>query len=170
VAAFGSDAQVAAYTETSADASNVTVNFNTNTNGITANVPVLLKTSTAGTTYSFDNVNIVTGDPIATGTNVDFVGSYNVNTAVAAGDYILSSNSLYKSTGASSIDGFRGYLKFHTSGAASINMTIDGETTGITNVNAANNTKEAVRYNLNGQRIYGAVKGIYIENGHKIVK
>ena len=172
-AAFGSDAQVAAFSESSVDANHITINLNTTSEGITANVPALIKTTTAGTTYTFDNVNIVAGDPIATGTNVDFVGSYNASTTVEDGNYFLSDNKIYPSTGATTIDGFRAYFKVKNgvSNAATINLNFDGNiTTGMNNVNTVSSHKNAVRYNLNGQRISSATKGLYIEDGKKIVK
>ena len=42
--------------------------------------------------------------------------------------------------------------------------------TSINSVSTAANDNNIVRYNLNGQRIYGAVKGLYIENGKKVIK
>lgn len=44
-----------------------------------------------------------------------------------------------------------------------------GETTGINNVNAVENTNEKI-FNLAGQQMKSAVKGVYIKNGRKYVK
>lgn len=44
-----------------------------------------------------------------------------------------------------------------------------GETTGINNVNVDNNTNEKI-FNLAGQQMKSAVKGVYIKNGRKYVK
>lgn len=46
-----------------------------------------------------------------------------------------------------------------------------GETTGIQDITIQdNNTQDAVIYNLNGQRINTATRGMYIQNGRKIIK
>lgn len=168
-AAFGSDAQVATCTETP-NGNNSIIAFNVAADAaITANVPVLLKTSTAGTSYSFDAKTIKAGEAKQEGTNFDFVGTYAALTTIAEGDYFIGSNQLWKSTGATTIKGTRAYLKAKTAGARIANFLIDGdEATGIQTVNAKAQKSEKL-YNMNGQEVKKAAKGLYIKNGKKMV-
>lgn len=76
--------------------------------------------------------------------------------------------------GKETMKGFRAYFNVPSNAsAAALNMNIDGETTGINNIetNAAVNGKV---YNLNGQYVgnslNGLKKGIYVVNGKKVIK
>lgn len=112
---------------------------------------------------------ITTGDAKVEGlANFDFVGTYAATTDIAAGDYFISDNELYKSTGATTIAGTRAYIKAKTAGARLVNFAIDGVTTGIEGIKAADMENGNV-YNLNGQRVVKAQKGLFIINGKKVV-
>jgi len=168
-AAFGSDAVVATCTET-ANGNNSDIAFNKAANAaITANTPVLLKTSTSESTFTFNGKTIKAGEAKSEGTNFDFVGTYAATTTIAEGDYFIGSNQLWKSAGATTIKGTRAYLKAKTAGARIANFLIDGdETTGIQTVNAKAQKSEKL-YNMNGQEVKKAAKGLYIKNGKKMV-
>lgn len=168
-AAFGADVAIAEFSEVPNTnvAGQSTINFNTmSTPAISANKPVLLKTSTAGTSYTIAGRTIVAGTPTIEGTNFDFAGTTVASTTVAAGDYFIGSNKLWKSTGATTLAGTRAYLKAKTAGEA--RLVIDGEETSIDAIDTAtvNNGK---LYNLNGQEVKNAQKGIFIQNGKKVV-
>ncbi len=168
-AAFGADVAIAEFSEVPNTnvAGQSTINFNTmSTPAISANKPVLLKTSTAGTSYTIAGRTIVAGTPTIEGTNFDFAGTTVASTTVAADDYFIGSNKLWKSTGATTLAGTRAYLKAKTAGEA--RLVIDGEETGIDAIDTAtvNNGK---LYNLNGQEVKNAQKGIFIQNGKKVV-
>ena len=170
-AAFGAAVQVAEYSEASADASNVTIYFNTKeTPSIEANVPVLLKTGTAGTSYTFSGVAIETGEAKKAGTNFDFVGNYAGSITVPNDCYFLSADKLYKSAGKTTIKGTRAYIKAKTAGARIVTMVIDGEgeTTGISDIKNGSHSSGAT-YNLNGQRVTHPAKGVFITNGKRVV-
>ncbi len=173
-AAFGDDVAVAEYSDGgTADA--VIVNFNTMAEpAITANVPVLLKVSSAKTSVTFTNRTIVEGTPTKAGTYFDFVGSYAASTTIADGDYYLSANKIYKSTGlGSTIAGTRAYIKAKAVGARIANFFIDDvETTAINGVELKKAEKNGAIYNLNGQKMdnKNLRKGLYIINGRKVVK
>jgi hypothetical protein len=168
-AAFGSDAVVATCTET-ANGNNSDIAFNKAANAaITANTPVLLKTSTSESTFTFNGKTIKAGEAKQEGTNFDFVGTYAATTTIAEGDYFIGSNQLWKSAGATTIKGTRAYLKAKTAGARIANFLIDGdEATGIQTVNAKAQKSEKL-YNMNGQEVKKAAKGLYIKNGKKMV-
>ena len=171
-AAFGSDVAIAEYSE-SADGDNSTVTFTTMTTpAVEANVPVLLKTSTAGTSYNFTGRTIETGDAKVTGTNFDFVGNYVASLPLANGDYYISANTLYKKgEGATvTLKGTRAYIKAKTSGVKSLKLVINDEVaTGITEMSDGEGLKAEsdVLYNVNGQVVDKNYKGIVIKNGKK---
>ena len=166
--AFGEGVLVAEYSE-SADGNNSTVNFNKMaTPAIMPNVPVLLQPASVASdnTYVFENRTVAAGEAKKAGVNFDFVGTYAASTTVATGDYFIGNNQLWKSTGATTIKGTRAYIKAKS--VAEVRMLIDGEETAIEAIDATivNNGK---LYNLNGQEVKNAQKGIFIQNGKKVV-
>ena len=173
-AAFGDDVQIAEYSET-AEGVNSTVNFTTMaTAAVTANKPVLLKTSTAKSADApvvFAGRAVTVGEAKAEGNgNYDLVGSYAEKTIVTEGDYYLSANKLYKSAGNGSyILGTRAYIKAKNANARVADFLIDGdgETTAINGLRATDDQQPL--YNLNGQRMAHAKKGLYISGGRKVV-
>ena len=165
-AAFGDDVAVAEFSENSENADDVTVTFNTmETPAIAPNKPVLLKTSTAGSEYTFEGRTIATGETKVAGTNIDFVGTYAATTDIAEGDYFIASDKLYKSAGATTIAGTRAYLKAKTAGAK-VRMIIDDEATGIEGI-AADAVQNGKVYDLSGRLVKNPTKGLYIMNGKK---
>lgn len=168
--AFGAGTTVYAFSENSEDAASATVNFNSVSAGtISANVPVLIKATAASTEQTFEGVQVVApaNGAIVTGTNFDFVGTYAPIEAIAAGDYFVGNGALYKSEGATSMKAFRAYI--HNKTNASVRFVIDGvEATGIDAVEVISNNNGKL-YNLAGQEVKSAKKGIYIQNGKKYV-
>ena len=165
VAAFDETVAVAEYSETSADAENVTVSFTKmDTPAITANTPVLLK-GAAGTSFGFSGKLIKTGEAKVAGNYIDFVGTYAATTDIAEGDYFIASDKLYKSAGSTTIAGTRAYLKVKTAGAK-VRMIIDDEATGIEGI-AADAVQNGKVYDLSGRLVKNPTKGLYIQNGKK---
>ncbi len=165
---FGDDAVVYAYSD-EGEADATTVNFNTAETKITANVPVLVKATKASTEIKVDNVTVKTGEAKAAGTNFDFVGNYAGQVTIAAGDWFVSGGKLYESTGATTIKGFRAYLKDkNPAGSGEVKLYIDGVATAISEINA-DVQESGVIYNLAGQRVSKATRGIYVKNGKKVV-
>ena len=166
---FGTGAIVCAFSDEGADANSVTVNFNKVAAGtITANVPVVVKATKTSTEQVIEGVTIVkpATEAKVEGTYFNFVGTYAPMT-VAAGDYFISSGKLYKSTGATSMKAFRAYLQAKSE-AQSVKLNIDGVATAISEINA-DATESGVIYNIAGQRVNKAQKGIYILNGKKVL-
>ena len=169
--AFGENAKVYTYQDV-ADGTNSTINFNTKEdNTIAANVPVLVGNATASNeekTFNGVILKSYTGDsPMVAGTNFDFVGTYAASTDIAADDYFIGNGAIYKSTGATTIKAFRAYIKAKTSGAG-VKMFVDGIETGIDEINGAAAENGAI-YNLAGQRVNKAQKGVFIVNGKKVI-
>lgn len=167
LAAKFSNVEVAEYSET-ADGGNSIVSFDKMTTpAITANKPVLLKTSTAGTSYTFNGVLVKVGEAKAAGTNFDFVGTYDATTPITADDYFIASNKLYKSTGNTNIKGTRAYMKAKSANARITNIFFGDDATVIGGVKVAGDSGKI--YNLNGQEVKSTRKGIFVQGGKKIV-
>lgn len=170
--AFGSDATVYVF-------SNVTdgdVIFNSTTAGIEANKPVLLKTSTAGTSYEFTGVTLKPGVAIATGSNLDFVGNYGGDILLSENVYFLNDNKLYRSKDKSRLKGYRAFFQEKGTGAARlVNLNIDGDATTIDFIEADEDGETL--YRLSGQKVGQQSsangkklrKGVYVSKGKKIV-
>ncbi len=172
-AQFGDDVQVSTI---SADNSGVTFSP-MHTPAITANEPVLIKVSNTANSYTFENVNIVAATPtkeLATG--VSIVGNYSGSIAIPATTdanasyYYIASNKLKKSTGTQTIKGFRAYFSVAADAPAGIKAFFEGGdiATGISGIEAENVSNGAI-YNLAGQRVEKAPKGIFIINGKKVL-
>ncbi len=169
--AFGTGAEVYTYSENSEDPYNVSINFNKDVTGaITANVPVLVKATKGSTSQTFNGVQVVapTADVKVAGTNFDYVGVY-APMKVAAGDYFVSGGKLFKSEGNTNLKGFRAYLlDKNPDTTGEVKLYIDGVATAISEINA-DVQKSGLIYNLAGQRVSKATKGIYVKNGRKVV-
>ena len=176
-AAFGADAKVAKFSENSADATKATVNFNTAADAsIEANVPVLLKTSTAGTEYTFTGraVKALNGaEAKAAGTNFSFVGSYAATVNVPENAYFISNDRLYASKGTTTLKGTRAYIAANgeASGAKVVSFAIDNnEATAIDGVLVERSEAKGL-WTLDGRRVSdkAAVKGLFINGKKKVI-
>ena len=69
------------------------------------------------------------------------------------------------------LKGFRAYFQLKdASNARSITLNIDGESTGITTTDFTDSTDKAgAVYDLQGRKVNAAQKGVYIQNGRKVV-
>jgi hypothetical protein len=144
---------------------------------IEPNVPYLLKApaaaaTTGAGTFTINGVTVKAADgQTAEGTNYNFLGTYQEAT-VADGDFILGEDAFYRSKGGNKVKAYRAYIQKATeqggSESARLAIVIDGEATSIDTIDgvAINN---ATIYNLSGQRVEKAQKGIYIQNGKKVV-
>ncbi len=166
--AFGTGTEVYNFSETSDDSNDVTINFTKGDGSIKANTPVLVKATAASSAQIFEGVQVEapTADVQVGGNNVSFVGTY-APTTVAAGDYFVSGGLLYKSAGSTNLKAFRAYIDAQE--ASSVKMFIDGLETAISAINAEAEAEQGAIYNLAGQRVSKAVRGIYVKNGKKVV-
>lgn len=166
---FSGITDVKAYVATAQDGSNVT--FTRVEGAVPAGTPLLVKGKTTdvpvaeSATAPEKNLLVAgTGEGVASEAGGKFnfilnnlngaVGFYHAAGMTVAADraYLSLSNNPFPSTESS----------------AKLNAIFsDGETTGINNVNVNDNVKI---FNLAGQQMKGAVKGIYIKNGKKFVK
>lgn len=174
-ALFGAESVVYTYSETSADANSVDLTFSTLSAGnIIANTPVLVKATVASTENVIAGVIIAApaATPAVEGTNFDYVGVY-ANTTFAEGDYFLGTKEgtqyVFQSNGTDSAKPFRAYFQKKTTGNVRANLFIDGVATAIEAIEAQPAEQNGAIFNLAGQRVNKAQKGLYIINGKKVV-
>jgi hypothetical protein len=166
---FGAGTKVYNFSEASADANNATVTFQSGDGSISANVPVLIKATVASSEQVFKGVKVVapTADVKVAGTNFDFVGTYAPIATIVEGDYFVGDGKLFKSAGSTSMSAFRAYIKTKAPTARIANFVIGDEATGISEMKVAANDKAI--FNLQGQRVKKAQKGLFIQNGKKVI-
>ena len=102
---------------------------------------------------------------------VTFVGTFSPVELTSANEntYVVSSNTLYEVTSVVNVKAYRGYFTVATTSGVK-NFVLDfgnGETTNIEALESE--TGDKVIYNLAGQRVQKAQKGIFIVNGKKVV-
>lgn len=168
-AAFGSDVRVYAYDNSRNDG----VIYFDSSDKVVANVPFLLTTSTENGVFNFDNVTIESGEPVATGTDYDYVGNYDGKITLPYGTYFFNSNTFYRSIGKSTMKGYRAYFKEHESaGSRPIKLVIDGMPTAIENILAPESGNADI-YSTDGvkmQDFKNLQKGVYINGHNKVLK
>lgn len=187
-AAFGSGYVVKQYTgytatidESTLIPSAITVNFSEYTlnalRKINAGTPYLIKTTKDIESFDVDGVNISTdlNDVSGAETNYGLPGKFKgvlAKTTVPNNGLFISDNKFYYSTGNTNIKAFRGWFNLdavlNVAVGAPVFMNIDGETTGIENIQRT--AGDDRYYNLNGQHVENLKKGqIYIKNNKKVV-
>lgn len=188
-AAFGDDVQVGDFNgydveeDDDGNIAGIAVKFNSLTGGMEANHPYIIKVSNSVTEFNADGVDI---DPeeepmVNKGTSRKpkaIVGNYVAGTAVENGCLFLNNNKFWYSVGTTKIKAFRAYFDFNdlltdfedNYAEAPAFIVFDEEATGIASVQGSGFTGNGSEvYNLKGQRVTSATKGLYIRNGKKIV-
>ena len=179
---FGAGAKVRQLNTTSVAENVLTLNF-TNAASIVAGQPYLVKPA-ANVDFSADGKEFAGVDLTAASatptekTHVNFIPTLGV-TAVAGDpkDILIlnTSGTLVHPSAAGNMKGFRGYFLMHEAASLARAFVInfgDGESTGIQPIRMENGTTPAEgTYDLSGRRIQGqpTQKGIYIQNGKKVV-
>jgi hypothetical protein len=189
---FGTNAQVANFTGvTLDDNNNITLNFSTTNAAITANTPCLIKLAQTADKYDVPATAFTATAPA----DVTFESTANSSnqkvTAVMKGTYskiatlptdgtayIINGNKFYQVNSDVSLKPFRAYFTLATAAASvkALNVSVDGEATAVTGINADETPAAGNIYNLSGQQIrHNATnaaslpKGVYIKNGKKFV-
>ena len=144
----------------------------TEATSIEPNVPYLLKATTATNgvgEFKFNGVTVKAAEELTTtGTNYNFVGTY-ADLTVADGDYILGDDAFYRSNGGNHVKAYRAYIqKKSGDNNARLTIFIDGKATAIDAIDGET-IGNADIYNLAGQKVKSAQKGVYIQNGKKFV-
>ena len=129
-----------------------------------ANTPVILK-GTASTEYTITakaDAAAVTGNLLK--------GSATAATTLTAGEAYLLKDGKFGLCAAGELPAGKAYLPVPAGSASNeLIIVIDGEVTGIDKVVTRDALENAKIYNLQGQEVKKAGKGIYIINGKKVV-
>ena len=184
-AAFGDDVQLANFTSWSSEEDGagdivaINVGF-TPVTAIEANHPYIIKVSSAIADFTVDGVNIAPEDEptVQVGTKKAergyMIGTYVANFTVPNEDLFLSGGKFWYSKGLTKMKAFRAYFEFadvltsvEGADAPAFNITVGGETTNIKDIKSE--LSDDFYYNLGGQRVEAPVKGLYIQNGKKII-
>jgi hypothetical protein len=185
--AFGAGTEIKDFTSWSSkeddetgDIVSITIGF-TPVTTMAANHPYLIKVANAITYedgFTIENVNIA---PEATPNKQigkgkkrgTFYGNYVANSEVPENDLFVSNNKFYYSNGSTKMKAFRGYFDLYDylsildEGDARISM-VDDDVTGINTVHGANGNADGT-YDLQGRKVENPKKGLYINNGKKVV-
>ena len=147
------------------------------TDAIAAGTPYLVKAKAAKlsvTNKALDpSTTVKNTEKSDASSTVTFVGRFSpvVLTAADNGNaYVVSNSTLYQVTSNVNVNAYRGYFTVDTTGGGVKNFVLDfgnGETTSIEALESE--TRDKVIYNLAGQRVQKAQKGIFIVNGKKVV-
>lgn len=149
------------------------LNF-TSTNTLNASYPYIVYVPAAITEpIKLKNIEISYAHTTPSATATYFKGTY---APITAGNMtgmwgVTSEAKIAKGTEKASILGFRAYFEGITLSAtgSAPSLSFFDVTTGITKVIAADQLHDGKVYNLNGQQVENAKKGLYIVNGRKVV-
>ena len=159
------------------DATAQTITFKKVEGNMKAGEPYLIKPTEDITSLAFEGVTITAVEGNLQGKAYGIcgtLGKYAMKTdgtelfLNAAGKFVAPA------AATNTMKGFRAYFMVpQGSSAAALNINIDGETTGINNIETEATVNGKV-YNLNGQYVgnslNGLKKGIYVVNGKKVIK
>ena len=152
-----------------------TLNFKEATT-ITANTPVFIHSAqNKADGYTFTGVEVKNATPTQTADGFNFVGTYTATTVPVGNYFINSSNKFFKAgDDKTNIKGTR--ATFEPVGAATsakglgFNVTEDGTTTAINSITMQEELNvNAPMYNLAGQQVTKAYKGVILQNGKKFI-
>ena len=169
-------ATVLEYTGTTVEEDGLTLNF-VETETLYPNVPYAVFVDEDVALPAFENKTVVEPtDLTVADDNFSFVGTYtqfvkNENSPIENGDYVAGIEKFKKAAGGNGLKAYRAYLKKaeEVSTEAKIAFNFGGTIVdGIEAVEILNNLSGNI-YNLNGQKLEKAQKGINIVNGKKVL-
>ena len=180
---FGNDVRMAEFTDWEVDGNNVKLTFTEGATAIEKNVPCLIKVTEGLTEFTVDGVDIEP-ERNSKGKLVDpyvevkvgrkygyFTGAYTV-TDLPVNSLFLNNDRLWFCTGSNTTKAFRGYFEIDDveySAETRLSITVDSEATGITERNDRHYRHDDGTYDLQGRKVNSKQKGVYIENGKKVV-
>lgn len=145
----------------------------TSANASTANKPFLMRSTSDVTEINLSDVNVAAtvASPVATKSEASLKGTYTTtNITNAEKNYVLSNNVIYSVGDAgATINPYRAYIQIAQDAPARLTFFVDGEASAVEGITADDMQQSAI-YNLHGQRVEKAGKGLYIQNGKKFVK
>ena len=180
---FGNDVRLAEFTNWEVDGNNVKLTFTEGATAIEKNVPCLIKVTEGLTEFTVDGVDIEP-ERNSKGKLVDpyvevkvgrkygyFTGTYTV-TDLPVNSLFLNNDRLWFCTGSNTTKAFRGYFEIDDveySAETRLSIAVDSEVTGITERNDRHYRHDGGTYDLQGRKVNSKQKGVYIENGKKVV-
>lgn len=185
-AAFGEDVELGDFTgyDFDEDADKINVNFTAAT-AIEANHPYIINVSEAVNEFSAEGVDIAPNDDprvsFKSGKKLkDFVGTfvagYDLYENAKNTPLFLSGNKFWYATeNTKAMKAFRAFFDFNdeieNKAAAESRIVIGfNNATGIANAMLNKEGNNKVIFNLSGQRVEKAQKGLFIQNGKKVIK
>ena len=185
-AAFGDDVELADFTSWSSeeddDGNIVSINIDfTDVTEIEANHPYIIKVTETISKFNVDGVDIeVDEEPVVQvgkkkAERGYFTGCYVANTEVPENNLFLSENKFWYSKGLTKMKAFRGFFELAdvltaVEGADSrISMSFDNQAEGIKETSSLKSQSSNL-YDLQGRRVVKPGKGLYIQNGRKVIK
>ena len=185
-AAFGDDVELADFTRWSSeeddDGNIVSINIDfTDVTEIEANHPYIIKVTETISKFNVDGVDIeVDEEPVVQvgkkkAERGYFTGCYVANTEVPENNLFLSENKFWYSKGLTKMKAFRGFFELAdvltaVEGADSrISMSFDNQAEGIKETSSLKSQSSNL-YDLQGRRVVKPGKGLYIQNGRKVIK
>ena len=167
--------EVKELTGISVNGDNYTMTFE-NADEIEAGKPYMVKVSSAKSELTATNASVAaeaTPVTVYDGVNsLTFTGVFT-NGHAPLNSFIISDNNFYlvDEEDAVALKAFRGYITTSSSSSVkALNYVFEDNATGISSLTTALSEGEGVVYNLAGQRLNKAQKGINIVNGKKIMK
>lgn len=149
----------------------------TEVDNLSANTPYLIRMAADAALPNFENKTVAetTNLTVADGNSqYDFVGTYAAyakgSSPILEGDYIAGVENIVKANGGNGIKAYRAYLKkVGDENISYVALEMNGEV--IDGIDALKITNGQIGdiYNLNGQKVSKAQKGVYIINGQKVV-
>ncbi len=156
---------------------NVSMSFADASETVAAGTPCLVKPTDDDYTLTVTNVAL---DPAQTAgtttkesgtTSVNFVGTFAGTSLTSSNTdaWVVSNNNLYNVNSNVTVGAYRAYFTVETtSPVKALFFDFEGGADAIKNVET-DNMKDATIFNLAGQRVNKAQKGIYIVNGKKVL-
>ena len=120
---------------------------------------------------TFEGIAVTPGEVKVEGATFDFMGTYTAADVVKEGDYVIAGGKLSKANQTITLKGTRTYFTPKTAGARLAGFTVDGETTGVgATLVKSEEVKSEQIFDLKGVRVSKPTKGVFIQNGKKVIK
>ena len=138
---------------------------------IEAGKPYIVKPEAEVTSITATDKAIATAASTVEEGDVNMIGNF-AQTPITNGSYYINTSSQLKKLTATSanLKGFRAYFTVDGgSGVKALSFDLDDDATGLNDLNDLRDSNDII-YNVAGQRLSKAQKGINIINGKKILK
>ena len=167
VSELGTGAEVKELTGATLNGNNYSMTFG-NASTIEAGKAYMVRVPSDVTSLSLSNKTIKSTITPTTKDGVTFTGVYT-NGKAPQGSFIISNNVFYNVDSDVTLKAFRGYITTSGNNVKALTFDFDDDATGIKTLSDSPLKGENI-YNLAGQRLLKAQKGINIVNGKKILK